>query len=102
MPEVPAYEPVATLYYGAASVQDLMADLDTLARGQPAGAVIRVRGPDPEILALIPAWCAQHGWHILQRGDTWETELLGAPRWAIAGYRFDIQKATGAADTPLP
>ncbi len=100
MGDQPHYKPAATLYYGDASLQHLMADLETLAQGFPVGAVVRLRGPDPGILEVIPAWCARHGWRILRQGDTWETELIGAPRWKVAGYCFDIQKAGDTGGRP--
>lgn len=100
MPETQDDEPTATLYYSHAVPQTLMADLETLARGLPVGAIVRIQAEASEVRQRIPNWCAAHGWRILHSSDNWELELEGSPSWKGGKYRFDIVKETNAPETP--
>jgi tRNA 2-thiouridine synthesizing protein A len=57
--------------------------LQALARGRPAGTVIRVTATDPGVRQDIPAWCRVHGHRVLAiEVHDRETQIrieLGAP-----------------------
>lgn len=83
----PIEPPVTELWYGVQPVERLLADLDTLARGQIAGNLLRVFTYREETLTAVPAWCAERGYALLL---AIEDEREGDQR-RRGRYRFDIR-----------
>jgi hypothetical protein len=71
-------EAVATLYYHHAGPEQLMADLEKLVRGVPAGGIVRVFTPLPETWEQMRAWCAVRNYGIVRRTDEY-ADWAGRP-----------------------